>query len=143
MRAARDVWVENQPAREPATRVLIDEMAATTTMARRCGRAARGVRCKAAIPHGHGMTTSFTAGLRRDGLAAPLLLQGPIDGAAVRADIEPLRVPTLTIGDTVIMDNLPALSGASGKFERIFSAVCKRRSENPSLKRPGRPVGPE
>ena len=71
------------------------------------------------------MTTSFTAGLRRDGLAAPLLLQGPIDGAAVRADIEPLRVPTLTIGDTVIMDNLPAPKVA-GVRDAIEAAGAKR-----------------
>lgn len=77
-------------------------------MARRRGRAARGVRCKAAVPHGHWMTTSFTAGLRLAGIAAPMRLQGPIDGDAVLASIKPRLVPTLTIGDTVIMDNLPA-----------------------------------
>lgn len=124
MRAAREAWFENQPAREPAKLVFIDETAATTTMARRRGRAARGVRCKAAIPHRHGMTTSCTAGLRRDGIAAPLLREGPIDGAAVRASIEPLLVPTLTIGDTVIMDHLPAHKGA-GVRDAIEAAGAK------------------
>ena len=107
MRAAREAWFEHQPDLDPAKLVLIDETAATTKMARRRGRAARGVRCKAAIPHGHGMTTSFIAGQRFDGICAPMLLEGPIDGDALLADIEQLLVPTLTIGDTVIMDNLP------------------------------------
>ena len=82
------------------------------------------MRCKAAIPHGHGMTTSFTAGLRRDGICAPMRLDGPIDGDAFRAYIEQLLVPTLTIGDTVIMDNLPAHKVA-GVREAIEAAGAK------------------
>ena len=125
VRAAREAWFEKQPARDPAKLVFIDETAATTKMARRRGRAARGVRCKAAIPHGHWMTTSFTAGLRLDGIGAPMLLEGPIDGAAFLASLEPLLGPTLTIGDTVIMDNLPAHKVA-GVREAIEAAGAKR-----------------
>ena len=40
-------------------------------MARLRGWAPRGERCRAAIPHGHWKTTTFTAGLRLGGLAAP------------------------------------------------------------------------
>ncbi len=77
-------------------------------MARLRGRAKRGTRCRAAIPHGHWKTTTFTAGLRLNDLSAPMLLDGPMNGAAFLAYVEQALVPTLTPGDLVVMDNLPA-----------------------------------
>ena len=43
--------------------MFIDETWATTTMARRHGRARRGQRLVAAVPHGHWKTTTFLAAL--------------------------------------------------------------------------------
>jgi transposase len=77
-------------------------------MARLRGWAKRGARCRAAIPHGHWKTTTFTCGLRLGGIAAPMLLDGPMDGAAFKAYVEQVLMPELTPGDIVIMDNLPA-----------------------------------
>jgi transposase len=77
-------------------------------MARRYGRAARGERCRAAVPHGHWKTTTLTAGLRLSGLAAPMILDGAMDGQAFRAYVEHVLVPELAPGDVVVMDNLPA-----------------------------------
>lgn len=77
-------------------------------MARLRGWAPRGERCRAAIPHGHWKTTTFTAGLRLDGIAAPMLLDGPMHGDAFRAYVEQVLVPELSPGDIVVMDNLPA-----------------------------------
>ena len=77
-------------------------------MARLRGRARRGERCRAAIPHGHWKTTTFTAGLRLGGLSAPMLLDGPMDGDAFRAYVTQVLVPELAKGDIVVMDNLPA-----------------------------------
>jgi transposase len=51
---------------------------------------------------------TFTAGLRIDGLAAPMVLDGPMDGEAFRAYVEQALAPQLRAGDVVIMDNLPA-----------------------------------
>lgn len=53
------------------------------------------------------MTTTLTAGLRVGGIAAPMLLDGPMDREAFLAYIEQVLVPDLTPGDIVIMDNLP------------------------------------
>lgn len=77
-------------------------------MARLHGRAPRGERCRAAVPHGHWKTTTFTAGLRLGGLAAPMILDGPMDGDAFRAYVEHVLVPELAPGDVVVLDNLPA-----------------------------------
>ena len=77
-------------------------------MARRYGRSPRGQRCVASVPHGHWMTTTFTGALRKSGLTAPMVMDGPMNGAAFRAYIEQVLVPTLSPGDIVVMDNLPA-----------------------------------
>jgi transposase len=77
-------------------------------MARLGGRAKRGQRCRAPIPHGHWKTTTFTGALRLSGLTAPMLLDGPMNGTAFLAYVEQVLAPTLRSGDLVIMDNLPA-----------------------------------
>ena len=56
-----------QPLLNPETLVFIDETGITTKMARPRGRSAKGHRCVAAIPFGHWMTTTVTAGLRLSG----------------------------------------------------------------------------
>ena len=106
--AARGAWFEGQLDLDPTRIVFIDETAANTKMARLYGRAPRGERCRAAVPHGHWKTTTFTAALRRDGIAAPMVLDGPMSGEAFLAYVEQALVPELRPGDVVIMDNLPA-----------------------------------
>ncbi|WLA40841.1 IS630 family transposase [Bradyrhizobium elkanii] len=106
--AAREEWFEGQIDLDPERLVFVDETSANTKMARLYGRSPRGERCRAAVPHGHWKTTTFTAGLRSDGLIAPLVLDGPMDGDAFLAYVEQLLAPSLRPGDTVIMDNLPA-----------------------------------
>ena len=108
MNAAREAWFEGQLDLDPTRIVFIDETAANTKMARLYGRAARGERCRAPVPHGHWKTTTFTAGLRHDRIAAPMVLDGPMNGDAFLAYVEQALVPELRPGDIVIMDNLPA-----------------------------------
>ena len=77
-------------------------------MGRLRGRAPKGERCRAPLPHGHWKTTTFTGALRMNGLTAPMVLDGAMNGAAFLAYVEQVLVPTLRPGDIVIMDNLPA-----------------------------------
>jgi transposase len=77
-------------------------------MARRYGRAPRGERCRAPVPHGHWKTTTFVGALRLEGLTAPMVLDGAMHGIAFLAYVEQVLVPTLKPGDIVVMDNLPA-----------------------------------
>ncbi len=123
--ARRWAWFEGQPDLDPERLVFVDETGASTKMARLRGRSKRGQRCRAAIPHGHWKTTTFTAGLRLNGLSAPMVLDGPMTGAAFRAYIEQVLVPTLKPGDVVIMDNLPAHK-VSGVKEAIEAAGATR-----------------
>ncbi len=75
-------------------------------MARTRGKAPRGERLRAAIPHGHWKTTTFVAGLRNTGMVAPMVLDGPINGLSFQAYIDQVLVPGLRPGDIVVMDNL-------------------------------------
>ena len=58
------------------------------------------------FPHGHRKTTTFVAGLRRSGMIAPMVLDGPINGERFEAYVGQFLVPTLRPGDVVVMDNL-------------------------------------
>ncbi len=93
---------------DPARFVFLDETATATNMARRYGRCPADERLVAAVPHGHWQTTTFIAGLRQSGVIAPLVLDGPMTGAAFRAYVEQVLAPTLTPSDVVVMDNLAA-----------------------------------
>jgi hypothetical protein len=106
--ARRQAWFNAQPDLDPEDLVLIDETAASTKMARLRGRAPRGQRCRAPIPHGHWKTITFVAALRLCGLTAPMMLDGPRNGPAFLAYVEQVLVPTLKRGMIVVMDNLPA-----------------------------------
>ena len=88
--------------------MFIDETWATTAMARRYGRARRGMRVVGAVPHGHWKTTTLVAALRPDGLGAPCVFDGAINGARFLAYVEQALAPTLRPGDIVVMDNLGA-----------------------------------
>ena len=108
MAAARVRWRAAQPEFDPARLVFVDETGASTKMARLYGRALRGERCVAAVPHGHWKTTTFVGGLRLSGMTAPMVIDGPMNGPAFLAWVEQVLAPTLKPGDVVVMDNLPA-----------------------------------
>jgi transposase len=96
-----------------------------TNMARTHGRSARGERLRMGFPHGHRKTTTLVAGLRLDGMVAPLaivlgpmadkgsLLDGPINGDWFEASVRRVLAPTLRPGDIVVMDNRSSHKRAS------------------------------
>jgi len=63
------------------------------------GRGPRGDRVVGAVPHGHWQISTFVAGLRQDGLIAPLVLQGAIDGEMFLAYVHQFLAPALRPGD--------------------------------------------
>jgi transposase len=77
-------------------------------MVRLYGRCDVGYRVVDTAPQGHWNTSTFIAGLREDGLTAPCVFSGAVNGEMFLAYVEQVLVPTLAKGDIVIMDNLPA-----------------------------------
>jgi len=114
-------WRVWQRYMDAARFVFLDETGLNTKMTRLYGRARRGERVVGAVPHGHWRTTTFIAGLRQSGVIAPLVLDGPMTGAAFRAYIEQALAPALEPGDVVVMDNLAAHK-AAGVTEAIATA---------------------
>src|ERR1700722_1925205 len=103
--------VASQAKIDPRRLVFIDETWAKTNMTRTHGRCARGERLIAKAPFGRWRTLTFLAGLRCDGLTAPCVIDGPINGASLRAYVEQVLAPILAPGDIVVMDNLGSHKG--------------------------------
>jgi transposase len=121
---ARRLWTEAKPRLDPRRLIFLDETWTKTNMTRLRGRAPRGQRLLGYAPWGHWKTITFLAGLRHDRIVAPLVLDGPINGAAFRAYIQQFLAPTLSPGDIVIADNLP-----SHKVAGVREAIAARGAE--------------
>jgi transposase len=107
----RERWRRHQHKIDPSRLVFIDETWAKTNMTRTHGRAVRGARLLAKVPHGHWQTLTFLAALRHDKITAPCVFDGPINGDSFRAYVEQVLVPTLAPGDVVVLDNLGSHKG--------------------------------
>jgi transposase len=104
-------------------------------MTRRYGRAKCGHRLVAAVPHGHWKTTTFVGALRCDGLTAPLVIDGAINGELFLAYVEQVLVPTLKPGDVVIMDNLRVhkMTGVRTAIEAVGATLLFIPPYSPDL----------
>jgi transposase len=121
---ARERWRQDQPRLDPAHLVFIDETGTSTNMVRTRGRARRGTRLVDRVPHGHWKITTFVAGLRRGEIAAPFVIDRPMNSAIFLTYVTRCLVPTLRPGDIVIMDNLKPHK-AKGVREAIEAAGGK------------------
>ena len=119
--AARERWRDEQGALDPANLVFIDETWAKTNMAPIRGRCRQGERLIGKVPFGRWTTTTFVAGLRQDGVTAPFVIQGAINGPSFRAYVSKCLAPTLRPGDVVVMDNL-----GSHKSPKVRAAIEAR-----------------
>ena len=115
-----------QPRLDAPRLVFIDETAVTTKMVRHHGRSPRGERLISNVPHGHWKTLTLIAALRIDGLTAPHVIDGAMDGPSFLAYVEQVLVPALRKNDTVFMDNLRTHKIA-GVREAIEAAGAKVR----------------
>lgn len=112
MAEARLRFREAQANLDPTKLIFVDETGTNTKMVRLYGRAQRGRRVVGKQPWGHWKTTTFVAGLRLGEISAPFVLDGAMNRDAFEAYVEKVLAPTLSDGDLVIMDNLPAHKGA-------------------------------
>ena len=118
---ARERWVAAQKLLDPDRLIFIDETGTSTNMARLRGRCRRGERLIGKVPHGHWKITTFVAGLRRDAITAPFVIDQPMNSAIFKAYLEQCLVPTLKPGDIVVMDNLS--SHKSDEVRQIIEAA--------------------
>ena len=121
MARRRAQWKKYQGRLDPSRLVFIDETWAKTNMTRTHGRAPRGERLVAKVPHGRWRTLTFLAALRHDRLDAPCVIDGPINGESFLAYVKQVLVPALRPGDIVIIDNLGSHKGQA--IRRAIRAV--------------------
>ena len=126
---------DEQPGLDPRRLVFIDETAVTTKMTRLYGRAPLGVRLVAKVPHGHWKTPTLVAACRVDGVTAPYVIDGAMDGPAFLAYIEKVLVPTLRKRDIIFMDNVGTLEVAGVREGAARTVDALSRLVGRSVKR--------
>ena len=99
-------WMAHQHRIAPERLIFVDETWIKTNMTRTRGWSQRGTRLVAKVPHGHWKTLTFIGGLRPNGVVAPCVFDGPINGAMFTAWVEQSLVPSLKPRDIVVVDNL-------------------------------------
>ena len=104
-------------------------------MSRLYGRSPRGERCLGGVPHGHWQTVTLVAALRHDGLCAPWILDGPMNGCAFLTYIKKVLGPELTPGDIVICDNLAShkVIGVGKAIEAMGASLLYLPAYSPDL----------
>jgi transposase len=104
-------------------------------MIRRYGRCPTHERLVDKTPHGHWKTTTFLAALRHDGLTAPLVIDGAVNGEIFLSYVGQQLVPTLRPGDVVIMDNLAAhkVAGVQAAIEACGARLVYLPPYSPDL----------
>ena len=115
VRARRGAWLQERERLDPRHLVFLDETWAKTNMAPTHGRCRRGERLIARVPFGHWKTSTFLAALRWDGVSAPAVFDGPINGRSFTAYVEQVLAPTLRPGDVVVLDNLGSHKGKAAR----------------------------
>ena len=121
----REKWKQLQEVFDTEKLVFIDETWTKTNMTPLRGRAERGRRVIDYVPHGHWKTTTFLAALRHDGLTAPLVVDGAINGELFLAYVQQQLVSTLRKGDIVVLDNLSShkVAGVQEAIESVGAKV--------------------
>lgn len=104
--------------------MFVDETWAKTNLTPLRGWSPKGQRCPGQAPYGHWRTSTFVCALRLEGLLAPLVLDGPINGPSFRAWVEQMLAPQLGAGDIVVMDNL-----SSHKVSGVHAAIEARGAQ--------------
>jgi transposase len=105
VRARRQAFEERLAGVGAEHLVYVDEMGATTSMTRTCGRAPAGRRVPAAVP-GKWESVTLITGLRLSGVTAPFAFEGATDQPAFRAYAQQVLAPAVGPGDVVVWDNL-------------------------------------
>ena len=111
-------WHERLSAVPGARLWFVDESGANTKMARWGGRIAVGQRLVCPVPFGRYETQTLIAAMGLNGVRAPWVFSGAMNGEMFLAWVRQGLAPTLQPGDWVIMDNL-----ATHKFAGVREAI--------------------
>jgi transposase len=111
----REEWRGSQPGLDSGRLIFIDETWGKTNMTRLRGRAPRGERLVAKVPHGHWKTTSLIAALGLHGVRCSTVVDGAVNRDIFEAFVEQVLAPALHPGDVVVLDNLSSHKSARAR----------------------------
>lgn len=100
---------------------FLDETGTLLNLTRRYGRAVPGERVVEYVPSDYGSNYTLIGVLGLNGLQAPWVLEGAINGEIFKLYLDQVLGPTLRPGDILIMDNL-----SSHKVEGVDDLVAAR-----------------
>ena len=92
---------------------FLDEFGIHLAMSRANARAPRGERAVVVEPFETGGNISVIGALTLDGVRAPMMIEGAIDGQVLELYIQHFLAPQLQPGDIVIWDNVPTHKSAN------------------------------
>lgn len=120
----RKNWFQQFSGVRASRLVFLDETWTKTNMTRVYGWAASSSRVVEAVPHGHWKTTTWISALRSEGVVAPLVVDGAINGELFLMWVREHLAPALRPGDLVVMDNL-AVHKIRGVREAVAAASAQ------------------
>jgi transposase len=112
---------------DPRRLVFVDEMGATTALARLDGRAPRGERVRGSVP-GQWNSRTLISGVRLSGVVAALAFTGATDKEVFQTYAAEVLAPTLGRGDVVTRDKLQphtdaaVIAAVAGTGARVLPA---------------------
>ena len=87
---------------------FLDEAGSNLAMTRLYGRGDKGARLIETVPQNYGENITMLASLSLSGIEAPMTINGAVDAIVFKLYVQEVLCPTLTEGDVVVTDNLPA-----------------------------------
>jgi transposase len=85
----------------------LDETGSQLNLTRDYGRALPGARVVEGVPSAYGSNFTLMGVLGLQGIEAPWLIEGALDGELFKLYVAKVLAPTLRPGDILVMDNLP------------------------------------
>jgi len=131
----RNVWIEMQQTLDVTKLVFLDESSINTGMTRLYGRAKGKKRVVEYVPDVRFQRTSILSTIRLSDKMCPMIFKGSLNGELFKKYITDLLVPTLSIGDIVVMDNLQShkVSGIVAAIEAAGAKVLYLPPYSPDL----------
>ena len=88
--------------------VFVDESGFHTSMDRLRSRAPKGERAYGKVPRNRGKNTTLIASMSLSGMGESVCVKGATDSEVFEAYVERFLAPTLSEGQVVVLDKLPA-----------------------------------
>lgn len=102
----RSAWREYVKPLDPKRLVFVDECSTNIALTRLYARSPKGERAFGKAPRNWGKNVTLICSLSTEGIGAATNVEGATDGAAFETYLKYFLLPTLKVGQIVVMDNL-------------------------------------